>query len=465
MSDEKTPKNNNISASVRINTLESDIKHHRQLYYNGTPEISDAKYDSLEDALRELDPTNALFSEVGRDTSEMFEKRDHIIPMGSQDKVTTHEDFKKWAKKRDYSKFLVQFKLDGISIETQYNNGMFQHAVTRGDGKKGDDVTANVRKMKGFVPKLKSKFTGGIRGEVLLLHDIFNEKYSDKQNCRNTAAGIVRRKDGKGSEDLNIIHYDAISLTDDVSFDSETQKIKWLNEEGFPTIKTKTANTPQEVIKIREEVMNNLRDTLDYDIDGLVIKGNKIDLDDMKRARPMKQIAFKFQAEEMETVVLGIEWSQNGHNYTPVALIETINLMGSNLSRASLANPNLIKELDLKIGSEVMVSKRGDVIPKIERILKTPVDAREIEVPKICEICNTKLNNEGTRLYCPNDNCPKRHYHRLIKWIKTLEIKNFSEKLILQRLFSSGKVQRIADLYSLKVHDLTQFDGVKDTSA
>jgi DNA ligase (NAD+) len=449
----------------RIIYLVEEIKRHRYLYYNEQPEISDAKYDALEDELRELDPNNPILFKIGVDSSELFTKREHIIPMSSQDKVTSPEEYSKWSRKRNYKTFIVQFKLDGISIELQYEDGIFQHAVTRGDGKIGDDVSANVVKMKGFIPKLNVPFTGAVRAEILLFHDIYEKKYSDMQNCRNAAAGIVRRKDGIGSGDLNLVYYDAISLDDEVQFESEIKKVKWLQEQGFPTIKTKTVHSAQEVIDTREYVMESLRDTLDYDIDGLVIKGNTIDVEDLKRAKPMTQIAFKFQAEEIETTLLDVEWSISGHNYTPVAIVETVKLMGTNVSRASLANPNLIDELRLKIGSEVMISKRGDIIPKIERVLSTPPDAKEIVVPDTCEVCKTHLINEGTRLYCPNEKCPKRLYHRLIKWISKLNVKHFSEKLMLSKLFETRKIQKIADFYDLKVSDLTKFEGVKETSA
>ncbi|KKK78611.1 hypothetical protein LCGC14_2841840, partial [marine sediment metagenome] len=398
---------------------------------------------------------------VGIDQSELFSKQKHIIPMTSQDKVTYPDEFKKWARKRNYNTFLIQFKLDGISIELQYKHGIFQRAVTRGDGKIGDDLSKNVKKMKGFLPKLVDNFTGGVRAEILLFHDIFNKKYSDKQNCRNCSAGIARRKNGIGCDDLNLIYYDAVSITDDVTFQNEIQKIKWLKEQNFPTVLTKTAHTPQEVIEVRESVIDNIRSTLLYDIDGLIVKGKEIDLEDMKRAKPTKQIAFKFQAEQIETTLLDVEWSISGHNYTPVAIIETVHLMGTNVSRASLANPNLIKELGIKIGSGVMVSKRGDIIPKIERVISTPADAKVITIPLVCEVCNTHLENEGTRLYCPNEACSKRIYYHLKKWIKKLNIKHFSEKLILKPLFEIGKVQKIADLYKLRTSDLTRLDGVK----
>ncbi|KKN67846.1 hypothetical protein LCGC14_0457260 [marine sediment metagenome] len=352
--------------SEQVKYLVKEISRHRYLYYNEEPEVTDAKYDSLEETLLEIDPNNPILFKVGVDSSEIFTKRQHIIPMMSQDKVTQPNEFIKWARKRNYIVFLVQYKLDGISIELQYDKGIFQYALTRGDGKIGDDVSANVTRMKGYISKLKSNFTGAVRAEVLLYHNIFEQRYNDKQNCRNATSGLVRRKNGIGSGDLNLIFYDAISITDNVVFQNEIQKLKWLKQESFPTIPTKAVKTPQEVIEVRDDVMKNKRSILNYDIDGLVIKGKEIDLEDMKRAKPMSQVAFKFPSEMIETKVLDVEWSISGHNYTPVAKVESVRLMGTTVSRASLANPNLIQELKLKIGSEVFISKRGDIIPKIE---------------------------------------------------------------------------------------------------
>lgn len=449
----------------RINLLVDQIRTHRYLYYNKAPEITDAKFDAIEDELRQLEPNHPVLNEIGQDSSGLFAKREHIIMMGSQDKVVTPEEFTKWAKKVGHHKFLVQYKLDGISIELQYKNGIFQCAVSRGDGLIGDDYTQNVMNMNGFIPILKGNFTGAVRAEVLLFRDIFNSKYSDKENCRNASSGLVRRKDGKGSEDLNLVYYDAISIDEHIKFNNEVQKVKWLKSNDFDVVQSKVYATIDEVIALRNDVMENKRDLLNFDIDGLVIKGTEIDLKDMKRAKPMKQIAFKFAAEEIETTLVDVEWSISGHNYTPVAIVEPVRLMGTTVKRASLANPNLIKELGVKIGSSVIISKRGDIIPKIERVISTPSDAKEILLPTKCEVCNTPLTNEGTLLYCPNEDCPKRKYHRLVKWIKKLNVKHFSEKLMLKPLFDSGKVQTIADLYELNVHDLTKLDNVKETSA
>lgn len=454
-----------MSNEERIEQLADQIRYHKHLYYNEQPEITDAEYDTLEDELRALAPFHPILTEIGVDASSLFEKAEHVIPMMSQDKVTSPAEFCKWVMKRGIDKFIVQHKLDGISIEVQYEQGRFVRAVTRGNGLVGDDVSANVVKMSGFLPVLKSRFTGATRGEVVMFKDVFDRKYGNMQNCRNTAAGLVRRKDGAGSGDLNIIYYDAISTTTDVPFETEIDKLKWLKAEGFPVVKTKITTAVQEVIDTREKIQDALRGALQYDIDGLVIKSKVYDLEDMKRAKPMKQIAFKFVSEEKETTLRDVEWSPSGANYTPVAIVDTVELAGTNVSRASLANPNLIESLGIKVGSRVRVSKRGDIIPKIESVVSTPDGAKPIMLPSTCDACTTALVNEGTRLYCPNEECPKRYYHRLLKWLKTNGVKHFSEKLILQPLFAAGRIKTIADLFGLAGRDLETLDGVQATSA
>jgi DNA ligase (NAD+) len=450
--------------SEKIQQLQELVEYHQHLYYNTQPEISDEEFDQLWDELKALDPNNEVFTKIGVDFDTAFNKVRHVIPMNSQAKVTNSEEFNKWAQKMGYDLFITQFKLDGISVELQYFGGKFKYGVTRGDGLIGDDISNNALKMINFIPEVNSEFTGAVRGEIVLTKDIFLTKYIDAKNARNMASGITKRKDGKGSEDLTIIVYDAISKNPAFKFDNELEKLDWLEKFQFNVVDTHKFKTIREVINYRDEVMTSNREQLNIDIDGLVIKGIEIDLEDMMRARPNKQIAFKFDPEEVESTLIGVEWSESGANYTPVALIEPVSIAGTTVQRASLANPNLIAELNLKIGSKVIVSKRGDIIPKIERVVHTPLEAKTIQFPSTCNACNTPLVDEGTRLYCPNKNCSKRAYHRLLRWIKKLEVKNFGE-LILKQLFDSGKAKKIADLYRLEVSDLSRLDRVGERSA
>ena len=186
-------------------------------------------FDILWDELKNLDPNNEVFSKIGADFDTSLDKVRHLILMNSQAKVTSPAEFSKWARKTGYSQFITQFKLDGISVELQYLRGKFQYGVTRGDGLIGDDISHNVKKMRAFAPEVNPEFTGAVRGEIILKKDIFLKKYPDAKNSRNMASGITKRKDGKGSEDLTFIVYDAISKNPNHRFENELEKLKWLN--------------------------------------------------------------------------------------------------------------------------------------------------------------------------------------------------------------------------------------------
>ncbi|MDR0314223.1 MAG: NAD-dependent DNA ligase LigA [Treponema sp.] len=461
----------------RVKTLEALIKKYQKSYYDGEAVISDAEFDLLWDELKNLDPDNALLKKVGgtgkkpavgevTDT-DGFPKARHIIPMGSQDKAANPAEFLAWAGKIKPKSFVTQFKLDGASLELQYDKGRLKAAVTRGDGVYGDEITANARAMK--VPeKLKAVFSGGIRGEVVMLHEVWNKKYSDKANCRNAANGIMRRKDGIGCEDLCFIAYDASVPGDDNFFTDEIKKIRWLTDQGFSTAETKEFKTPEEVIAFREEIVEKRKD-LALDIDGLVIKDRIIDMTDLRRDRPERQIAFKFDLETAFSILRKVEWSESGATYTPIGIVDSVRIAGTTVQRANLNNPGLLRAMGLRIGSGVTVVKRGEIIPKIEGLapegaIEEPVEKQDIEYPSICSSCGSKLEDAGTRLFCPNNSCPKRLHHRLEKWVSILDIRELGVKLLAQ-LFESNRVRHIPDLYTLNEKELAAFERMGDLSA
>lgn len=229
----------------RVSELEARIRHHQDLYYNGEPEISDREFDALWDELQRIAPDSAVLRLVGRDASVSFEKRRHVIPMTSQDKAANPEAFFKWAAKVDHSIYIVQFKMDGAGLELQYENGELAHGVTRGDGVVGDDITPNVRKMQGVRHHVGGEFTGAVRGEVVMSRSMYAKKYSDKANCRNAANGIMKRKDGAGNEDLDVIVYDAIASESIQIFEDELTKLRWLKYQGFTVIQYTTLAHPR----------------------------------------------------------------------------------------------------------------------------------------------------------------------------------------------------------------------------
>ena len=451
-----------IDESARISELATLIKKYQDSYYNGEGEISDAEFDRLWDELKSLDPGNPVLQRVGADSGN-FAKIRHIMPMGSQEKAANPEQFLAWAKNHAYDEYLVEYKLDGASLELQYSKGELVRAVTRGDGTIGDDITANARKMQGVKIALfdsdnkKINFTGAIRGEVIMTRTVHQKFYADKANCRNAANGLMKRKDGSGSENLCIITYDALATEGESPFKDEEGKINWLKSCGFNTSPLKICKSPDEVIEYRAEVME-VRKSLDYDIDGLVIKERRIDLEDASRARPDRQIAFKFSLEEAVTTLREVEWSESGATYTPVAIFDEVQLNGTTVQRASLANPDTMRALGVKIGSRVVVVKRGEIIPKIESVLNEEAGqvTSEIVFPKKCSVCGSELCDEGSRLFCPNKNCEKRVLHQLQKWVGVVDIRDFGDTL-LRELFKNKEVTSISDIYSLTADSLVPY--------
>ncbi|MDR2596252.1 MAG: DNA ligase (NAD(+)) LigA, partial [Treponema sp.] len=438
------------SKKERIAELEKLIQKYQTSYYNGEAEISDGEFDLLWEELENLAPDSEILKKIGTGPDvDGFPKARHLIPMGSQDKASNPKEFLDWAEKMGLSaqnntmltnkkqrltkKIIVQYKMDGASLELQYEKGKLIKAVTRGDGIKGDEITANARRMKGVFDKLDIPFSGGIRGEVIMTHDVWNKKYPSKANCRNAANGLMRRKDGQGCEDLEFIVYDAAASNDDNFFKDEIQKITWLKKRNFITTETKVFTTAQEIIVYRDEVYAN-RETLPFDIDGLVVKDTETDMADLRKVRPEKQIAFKFELETAFSILREIEWSESGATYTPIGIVDPVRLAGTTVKRANLNNPDMIRTMNLKIGSVVSVVKRGEIIPKIEGLapVSQPKDTEEIVFPEICDTCGTKLTDAGTRLYCPNIQCPKRLLHRLEKWVSVLDIRELGIKLIKQ---------------------------------
>lgn len=453
--DEITEKNN------RIKELTEKITYHQKLYYNGEGIISDAEFDKLWDELKSLDPENEILHKVGADSGN-FNKVQHIMPMGSQEKAADPEQFMVWANKHIYDEYLVEYKLDGASLELQYENGKLKCAVTRGDGTIGDEITSNAKKMNGVFEQIcidgvPLDFTGGIRGEVIMTHEVHKKYFPDKANCRNAANGLMKRKDGQGSEYLKLITYDALETNGKTFFTNEEEKIDWLRKCGFNTVVLNICKNPDDVINYRAKVMEERKTSIEYDIDGLVIKERNINIEDARRARPDRQIAFKFSLEEAVTTLKEVEWSINGGTYTPVAIFDEVELNGTTVQRASLANPSVMENLGVEIGSHIVVVKRGEIIPKVERVVpENNLKTKKIVIPEICEVCHSKLVNAGTRLYCPNKNCDKRVLHQLLKWQQIIDIRDLGETL-LTSMFKDGKIHSISDLYKLTVEDLIPY--------
>ena len=459
----------------RIKQLEQLITRYQNSYYSGEGEIPDREFDQLWDELGQLDPANPILHRIGSDQGT-FPKAAHVMPMGSQAKVSSVDEFVKWAATHHYDEYLVEYKLDGASLELQYEEGHFARAVTRGDGSTGDVISANAQRMAGFVATLVENFTGGVRGEVIMTHSVHDRLYPDKANCRNAANGLMKRKDGEGCENLTLITYDVWANQGEQPFSDEEGKLTFLSRNGFTVVPMRLCHSADEVIALREEVAKLKRGgELEYDIDGLVIKERAVNHEDALRARPERQIAFKFDLDEAVSVIRSVEWSESGATYTPIAVFDPVELNGTTVRRASLVNPKLIRTLGIKIGCRVSVVKRGEIIPKITAVLpeagvlsqpsvleqdggssEAGEGMQEISFPTVCLSCGAALVDEDTRLYCPNPRCPKRVLHQLLKWVDVVEIPGLGDTLV-RSLFDAGRLGCIKDIYTLTQEELAPY--------
>lgn len=443
--------------------LEEQIKYHQDKYYNESQEISDAEFDALWDKLKKEKPESPLLKEIGDTSWKGWPKADHNMLMGSQDKFNNEADFRNWLRVKGIKfPILLQHKLDGLSIELQYVDGIFTKAVTRGDGYAGDDVTRNVSRMRGVPEEVDVNWTGSIRGEILLKNTMFEKYFKDAKNPRNMASGITKRKSGAECDLLSVIVYD---VKGNINFETETDKFRFLDDEEFETVITKFCDTPEEIIK-EKNIIELERDGLDVAIDGIVLKQDIIVKSDLERKRPEYQRAFKFETEQVITQLLDVEWSRSGYNYTPVAILEPVDLMGSIVKRASLANLDNIEKLGLGIGAYVMIHKAGEIIPQILKTAPTPDEIcwRTIVHPTNCELCDTKLTVTGARIFCPNPFCGGRKFHRLEKWIAKTGVKGFGPAL-LNHLFDNSFVIDIIDFYILDLDEVLESTNLKKATA
>jgi len=274
-------------------------------------------------------------------------------------------------------------------------------------------------------------------------------------NCRNGAAGTMKQKDGVGCEYLDIIVYDIYGL----NTTNESQKLKFLEDNKFNVTFNQYCTKLSEIIAMRNNVIAN-RENYNFDIDGLVIKCATTDEKDLKRDRPEKQIAFKFELDIATTTLIDIDWRQSGKTFTPVAKVNAVNLCGTTVQNASLANLDRVIELQktgLQIGCQVEVTKRGEIIPYVERVISK--GKKDLIIPNTCTTCGAKLVKNGPFLECTNKDCHEVKVHQLMKWINKMDIMHLSRKT-LDKLMAANKVNKIADFYNLTLNSVQGIEGI-----
>lgn len=463
----------------RVDDLAERVEKHRASYYAGHPEISDAAFDALEDELRDLDPTHPVLAKVGSAALVTeWDKGRHEIPMGSLNKAVSEDELRAWATRCDEilakehpksgagsiaDDLFVAEKLDGISIEVIYKNGKFADAITRGDGEWGERISQNVARMKGVPARIKEKRDLSVRGEIILRLSDMKKHFSDAISPRNMAAGAAKRFDGQGCEHLTVLFYD---VADHVDMPTQKEKFDWLRSLGL-AIPSTSRGSIDEVLALYHRYSSELRASLDYEIDGLVVYANDLHLatllGDVNR-RPRGAVAFKFASPAKVSRVADILWDTGSSGrVTPVAIVEPVELAGAMVRRASLHNAANVRALGIGVGDEVLVSRRNDVIPYVEEVVEKR--GPNAEPPDACPVCLAPLAVEGEYLICRNDGgCKALIEGRIENWIDAIGALEWGDKLI-EQLVTAGKVKEPVDLYGLKVDDIADLERRGEKSA
>lgn len=431
-----------------------DVEEFKEAYYEGDPKITDEEYDEIiQKKFEGKDPT--LGYEVEKSKGLRFEVKEHEIRMKGQDKVLSWSEYQNWIKETDEYfgqklDYLVQWKLDGLSLSLTYENGQLKEALLRGDGEQGENILTSAVMFKGvkkLIPYKDSKIY--VRGEIVLTQEDFDKiPLEKKANRRNVAAGVARRIDPEFAPYLSFV---AWGIEGDVEFDTEMDKVKFLrNTLGFETVKTISST------KFTEEVYEDYgerRDKLDLLIDGMVIKINDLSLRDQLDENPDTQhgqVALKFPAMRKTSILKKVEWlTGKTGKVTPTAVIEPIELLGSVIGRVTLCSLQEIERLDLQLNEKVWIEKRGDVIPKIyayDEENSSTLNQVPIEIPERCPTCGSRLRRNGADLYCTNEDCKARLAGRIESLFKTLDIKGFGE-VVCAQLVEFDQIKRLADVF------------------
>ena len=456
-----------MNKARRITELVSLITVHCSDYYNDDPTISDAEFDALVDELRVLDPNHPELFSVGAPIPDNtpWEVGSHQIPMTSLDKVNTKEEIIEWATSRGATWFSVQEKCDGISLSAEWVDSCLDRAILRGAGKEGEIITRNAQKMQGIPRVVNDKFSGAIRGEVMFLDNDF-DTYNTRsvslgwrkepyKNPRNGASGCARRFAGNGCDLLTGIFYDIVG----VEFKTHTDKMVYMRDTlGLKVPFFKRVNI-EELIEIYNEYENGKRESLPYEIDGLVIKVDSVsecqEIEDRlqkssrKTKNPKSQVAWKFANEGRVTKMVDIEWQLGlGGRITPVGIVEPVNIGGVTIRRVSLAVPERVNDLKLFKGCRVLVTRRNDVIPYIEENLDVANQVHDgyFPPPTHCTSCKSSLVVDGKYLECRDTKCKALIKGTLRRWIQKTDVKFFGMKII-EGLVDANIVHDIADLY------------------
>lgn len=453
-----------IKKKNEIAELEASIRHHNALYWDEhKPEISDYEYDKLVVRLQALAPDSKVLEEMGAKAPSLGAAVRHAEPMLSLDKCYEGDDLVAWAKTFQ-GKVVAMPKYDGIACSLHYDEkGRLRVAATRGDGQTGEDVTANVRRIKDIPTKIATSIPLEIRGEIYMRLSVFAKyKAEGMANPRNLTAGAVKLKDAAKSAayGLSFAAYDVIGEER-----SQSEELEHLVSLGFPKIDCFVLER-DEIAKGFEEFAK-LRPTLDYEIDGVVFK-----VDSAKEQRRLGQtahhprfaIAYKFQGESGISTLKEVEWSvARTGAITPVAIVDPVVLSGVTVTRASLHNVAFITKLGLTLNAKVTLVRRGGVIPNVEHVTE-PGD-RPVVLPTACPSCGAPVVRERDFLYCTRPNtCRRAVIGQLAHFASTLDMLGFGDA-VLEHAYDAELLRQPADFYTLTWESLAALERSGEKSA
>ena len=483
---------NKKQAKKRIEELNKLTKYYATKYYDDDkPEISDFEYDMLMLELRNLEKEypefiekDSLTQRVGGTVKEGFEKVEHEVPLQSLQDVFSFDElyaFDERVKKElnEDVKYVVETKIDGLSVSLEYKKGIFVRGATRGNGQVGEDITENLKTIKHIPQTLKEPIDIIVRGEVFIGKEEF-EKLNDEleegekfANARNLAAGSLRQLDSKitAQRPLDIFIFN-VQKSEEVKFESHYESLLYMEKLGFNVNPVKIpCKNIEEVIKAIEKIGEE-RENLSFGIDGAVVKVDNLEQREKLGTTfkvPKWAIAYKYPPEQKETILKDIicQVGRTGA-ITPMAILEPINVAGSTISKTTLHNEDFIKDKDLRIGDTVVIQKAGDVIPEVVRAVVEKRTGKEIkfEMPKTCPVCGAPvIREEGEAVTrCIGIECKARNLRNIIHFASKegMDIDGLGEKII-EQLYEKELIKTIADIYYLKKDDIKALkkDGEK----
>lgn len=470
----------------RVLELIEIINQANHEYYNlNSSSLTDQEYDKyinelilIEEKYPELIMENSPTQKINLQLNSPFTKVNHDVPMLSLSNAFNEEDLilfdERIKKEIDNPIYVCELKIDGLSLSLKYKYGKLIRGVTRGDGTTGEDITHNVKVIASIPLELEEKIDLEVRGEIFM-HKHTLEKLNKERalngekllaNTRNAASGSVRQLDPEIAKkrELDCFLYH-VPITE---MDTHFETLKYMEKLGFKTNpETEVMNNIQEVISFIKK-WEEKRETLSYEIDGIVIKVNNFKIQEklgMTAKYPKWAIAYKFKAIEIETKILDIIFTVGRTGQvTPNAVLEPVRVAGSVVSRTTLHNEEYVINKDIKIGDTVLIRKAGDVIPEVVRVVleKRNENSKEFKMSEICPVCSSKLVKEQSSYYCKNIECEAKVQTSLIHFASrnAMNIEGFGDKII-EEFYNLGYLTKFEDFFTLKNHynDLIKLDG------